>query len=384
MKIIEAKIYALKIPFNISFGHFLKKRSFSDSIIVELTTDTGLRGYGEGIARPYVTGETVKKTIEHIKKVLLPLIINKKIRDIDANQNCFKALSLINDYFPNKKSAGIIAWNASRTAVELAVIDCILKNLRKSLNCVLPAKSKIIIYTGVLSSGNIKKTAELAKRFRQAGFKYIKMKVRKNNDDKRIEVVRDIMGPSVSIRLDANGAFNVKQAIQFSKSMEKFNIDGIEQPIKRGNVTSLATVKSHSSIPVIADESIVTSDDAKRLIEHNACDYFNLRISKCGGLYNTLTIADLAEQEGMKIQLGCHVGETAILSAAGRHVAAFLSDVRFVEGSYSTFLLAEDISQEKIAFGPGGEAPVLSGCGLGINVQEELLKKYAEKIVCVS
>lgn len=384
MKIIEAKIYVLKIPFNISFGHFLKTRSFSDSIIVELTTDAGQQGYGEGIARLYVTGETVKKSIAHISKVLLPTIINKKIQEIDTNHNSFNALSPINDYFPNKKTAGIIAWNASRAAVELALIDCILKNQRKSLNCILPAKSKIITYTGVLSSGNIKKTVELAKRFKQVGFKYIKMKVREGNDRKRIEVVRDIIGPAVSIRLDANGAFNVKQAIQFSKSVEKFNIDSIEQPIKRGDVISLATVKSHSSIPVMADESIVTSDDAKRLIEHNACDYFNLRISKCGGLYNTLTIADLAKQEGMKIQLGCHVGETAILSAVGRHVAAYLSDVKFVEGSYSTFLLAEDISQEKIAFGPGGEAPVLYGYGLGINVQEELLKKYAEKIVCVS
>jgi len=314
----------------------------------------------------------------------LPAIIQKNIQDIDTHQDSPNALSYINDYFPNTDSSGVITWNASKTAVELAVIDSILKNQQKSLNCILPAKSKIITYTGVFSSQNLKNTIDLAKQSKQAGLKYIKIKVGKSNDYERIAAVRDIMGQSVSIRLDANGAFNVKKAIQFIKSVERFNIDGIEQPIKRGNVANLAIVKSNSSIPIIADESIVTYDDAKKLIEHNACDYFNLRISKCGGLYSTLAIADLAKQEGIKIQLGCFVGETAILSAAGRHIAAYLNNVRFVEGSYSTLLLAEDISRENIVFGNGGEAPVFTGHGLGINIQKELLKKYSKKVICVS
>ncbi len=381
MKIVKAKIYVLKIPFNSSFGHFLKIRLHSDSIIVELTTDTGVRGYGEGIARPYVTGETVKKSISYIKDVLLPEIMHKDIQNIETSQNPQNALSHINNYFPNISSSGVIAWNASRSAVELAIIDSILKNQHKSLNCILPAKSQIVTYTGVFSSENLKNTINLAKCSQQAGLKYIKIKVGKSSDLKRIAAVRDIMGQAVSIRLDANGAFSVKKAIQFIKSVEKFNIDSIEQPVKRGAAVDLATVKVNSPIPIMADESIVTYDDAKELIENNACDYFNLRISKCGGIYNTLAIADLAERENVKIQLGCHVGETAVLSAAGRHVAAYFPNVKFVEGSYSTLLLSEDISQENIVFGSGGEVPVFTGHGLGINIREELLKKYSRNCI---
>ncbi len=381
MKIVKAKIYVLKIPFNFSFGHFLKIRLHSDSIIVELTTDTGVRGYGEGIARPYVTGETVKKSISCIKDVLLPEIMHKDIQNIEASQNPQNALSHINNYFPNISSSGVIAWNASRSAVELAIIDSILKNQHKSLNCILPAKSQIVTYTGVFSSENLKNTINLAKCSQQAGLKYIKIKVGESSDLKRIAAVRDIMGQSVSIRLDANGAFSVKKAIQFIKSVEKFNIDSIEQPVKRGDAVDLATVKVNSPIPIMADESIVTYDDAKELIENNACDYFNLRISKCGGIYNTLAIADLAEREKVKIQLGCHVGETAVLSAAGRHVAAYFPNVKFVEGSYSTLLLSEDISQENIVFGSGGEVSVFTGHGLGINIREELLKKYSRNCI---
>jgi len=127
MKIVEAKIYVLEIPFKSSFSHSLKTRSFSDSIVVRLATDTGLCGYGEGIARPYVTGETVKKSTTHLEKLLLPAIINKDIRDMDACQDSFNVLSAINNYIPTIDSPGIVAWGASRTTVELALIDCILK-----------------------------------------------------------------------------------------------------------------------------------------------------------------------------------------------------------------------------------------------------------------
>lgn len=383
MIIVSANIFALNIPFIESFDHNLNKRKFSDSIIIKLNTENGLSGYGEGIARPYVTGETVKKCIEHIKKVLLPAIIKKDIQYTDTDTNISNFLSYINNHIPTVDSLGIIAWNASKTAVELALIDCILKDQKRSLDCILPAKSQTVTYTGVLSSGNIKKTVELAKHFKQIGFKYVKMKIGESNDQERIAIVRDILGPSVSLRLDANGAFSVKKAIQFIKSVEKFNIDSIEQPIQRGDVADLAFVKSNSSIPVMADESIVTLDDAKKLIDNNACDYFNLRISKCGGLYNTLTIAGLSKQASIKIQLGCLVGETAILSAAGRHLAAYLPEVKFVEGSYSTYLLVEDIAQEEIKFGNRGKAPIFSGEGLGINIKEDLITKYAKKIICV-
>lgn len=383
MKIIKAKIFILKIPFKFSFGHFLKKRSYSDSIIIELTADNGVQGYGEGIARPYVTGESVEKSLKHIQEVLLPAIMHKNLDDIKKSQNPKNALAHINDIIPDISSSGIIAWNSSMAAVELALIDCLLKKQKKSLNYILPAKSQIVTYSVVFSSGNLKSTIELAKRAKHNGIKHIKLKIGRDSDMERIANVRDIMGESASIRLDANCAFNVKEAIHFIKSIEKYGIDCIEQPIKRGNAADLAAVRANSSIPIMADESIVTYDDAKDLIEHKACDYFNLRISKCGGLYRSLAISELALQKGIKLQLGCLVGETALLSAAGRHLGAYLADIKFIEGSYSTLLLEEDISKERIVFGNKGEAPVFTGHGLGVNIRKDILNKYSESSISI-
>lgn len=381
MKVVKARIYLLTIPLTLSFSHYLKNHLQSQSIIVELISESGLSGYGEGIARPYVTGETAAKSITYIKNQLLPALMFKTLPALATDINPIKSLYFTNKFFPDTHNPAIIAWNAARTAVELALIDLLLRNQKKSLQGILPAKINHVTYSGVVPMADLKTTAAIADRLRQLNLRYIKIKVGKSNDLKRIATIRDIMGPVVSIRLDANGAFQAKEAIQFIKAVEPYRIDCFEQPVKRGD--NLALVKANSSIPIMADESIITYADAQDLINRRACDYFNLRITKCGGLYNTLFIAALAKQAGIKIQLGCLVGETAILSAAGRHLAAYLPEINFVEGSYSSLLLQEDIATKSIVFGSGGRAPVLTAPGLGIQVKKDLLLKYAKKVVFI-
>ena len=113
------------------------------------------------------------------------------------------------------------------------------------------------------------------------------------------------------------------------------------------------------------------------MIAARAVDHFNVRVSKCGGLHRSAAMAARAATAGIGVQVGSQVGETAILSAAGRHLAASLPDVVFVEGSFGTLLLAEDISVESVRFGHRGEAPLLTGPGLGVRVLEDRLRRHA-------
>lgn len=379
MKIVSACIYALNIPFVESFSHSLSERNRSDSIIVKVTTDSGVSGFGEGVPRPYVTGETCDASLSHIRNELLPQLFGGQLDGIDIKH----ALSETNSIIPESTTDEAVVWNASRCAVELAVIDCLFRSHNLPLSNTLQPALRSVTYSGVISSGPMAKVEKMAQKCRAAGFKYIKMKVSGKEDAGRVGVVRNILGPTVSIRLDANTAFNLNTAIQFLASVKEHNIECIEQPIPRGDPADLAALRSSSPIPVMADESVVTIQDAKTLIEAKAVDYFNLRISKCGGLHRTIAIADLARSSGIGIQLGCQVGETAILSAAGRHLAAHLQDLRFVEGSYSTHLLVEDLSEEAIVFGAGGMAPLLTAPGLGVSVCEELLDRFTEEKVSV-
>jgi muconate cycloisomerase len=104
-------------------------------------------------------------------------------------------------------------------------------------------------------------------------------------------------------------------------------------------------------------------------VQNGWCDLFNLRLSKCGGLIPSLRLAQLARRHGLGYQLGCQVGETGILSAAGRHFATSVDGLRYLEGSYDRHLVWERLTEEDITFRRrGGWAPALVGCGLGVTI----------------
>ena len=379
MKIVGASIYALKIPFVESFGHSLSDRFHADSVIVKIITDSAVAGFGEGVPRPYVTGETRDTCVDHIAMRLLPRLLGTRLENIGIRN----VLCEINRLVAGAETDDAVVWNAARCAVETAVVDGFLRANGLSLGDVLPPASRTVTYSGVISSGSDAKVESLARRCQAVGFKDVKVKVSGEEDIRRIAAVRSILGPAVSIRLDANAAFNPETTLRFLASAREYDIACIEQPIPRGDPTELADLRAASPVPIMADESVVTIRDAQELIAANAVDYWNLRLSKCGGLHNMIAIADLARSAGVGIGLGCQVGETAVLSAAGRHLAAHLRGLLFVEGSYGAHLLIGDIADEAVGFGLGGKAGILAGPGLGVDVCEELLDKYAEKVIKV-
>ena len=104
-------------------------------------------------------------------------------------------------------------------------------------------------------------------------------------------------------------------------------------------------------------------------------DLFNIRLSKCGGFLQSLRIAEIARQAGLGYQLGCQVGETGILSAAGRHFATSVDGIRFLEGSFDRFLVAERLTVEDLTFGRGGWAPALPRPGLGVQIDRSAVER---------
>lgn len=381
MRIVSAQLYALRIPFKIPFSHKLMTRSYSDSIIVKLTSDSGAAGFGECMPRPYVTGETVTTCLEHIQRVFLPVIRRHDFKEPVAHADPMIQLSEINNLLPAAGSGSVIAFNAAKAALELALIDLLLNQKGDSLGSGLAPATDSVGYSAVITADSTDTVRKIALKCGEYGIRHVKIKVGTGDDLGRIAAVRDTLGGSISLRVDANGAFDVKGALALISSMQAFDIESIEQPVPRGDVNAMAQVRKDSPIPVMADESLITEEDASELIGKKACDLFNLRISKNGGIFKTVRFAAMAREAGIGFQLGCQVGETAILSAAGRHVAAYLNDAMFVEGSYGTLLLEEDIADESVQFGYGGKAPLLTGPGLGIRVREDLLLRYAEKTI---
>ena len=153
----------------------------------------------------------------------------------------------------------------------------------------------------------------------------------------------------------------------------------MEQPVPHAQVAGLAKISPQLGVPIMLDESLCSEVDARRAIEAGTCDLFNIRLSKCGGFLPSLKLAAIAHQAGLGYQLGCQVGETGILSAAGRHFATSIANIRYLEGSYERFLVKERLTTEDITFGYGGYAPALTGPGLGVTIDEAALKRVTKR-----
>lgn len=125
MRITGGKIYALRIPFVEAFAHSQKNRSYSDSFVVRLAAADGAIGYGEGVARPYVTGETVETAVKHIKTELFPAIKKEVFDEIKTGIHPLEAFKEVDESLPVQNSSDKIIWNSARCAVELALIDCL-------------------------------------------------------------------------------------------------------------------------------------------------------------------------------------------------------------------------------------------------------------------
>lgn len=376
MKIRSAEITLLELPFRLPVSHATKHRLACDSVLVRVESDRGVVGWGEGVPRSYVSGETAGSVVGEIESVIWPAIADAELPDYQHDLGDY--LSTLGSSLPETPGGGsIVAHHAARCAVELALLDCALREAGVALGDALGQVRESVRYSGMLPTGNLETAKMVLGAMRSQGIEAVKVKVGDEGDQGRLDLCRSVMGEAVSMLADANGVWTVEEAIAAGPMLAAANLQLIEQPLPRGPASDLASVRAAIQTPVMVDESLVSLQDAAELIEARACDIFNIRISKCGGLGRSLRFIELARQAGLKWQLGAHVGETALLSAVGRAVALAHDDPIFVEGSIGEWLLVEDLSSPSVQFGAGGVAGALAGPGLGVEVIEERVRKYA-------
>ncbi len=366
MKVARIEVFAVDIPFRVKFSHSLKERTSSESIIVRLTLDSGHVGYGEGLPREYVTGETVESAARTIHSLIAPYLYPQNFPDSGMALSCLGGLG--------EHIAG--CSGAAQCAVELAFLDALGKGCGKSVADLFggPKRDKVF-YTGVVSGGSVSSVVKYGMIYKILGFRYIKVKVGGGEDIRKLMILRRILGDRVDIRVDANCAWRLEEARKMIAEMRAIGVKAVEQPLAAGDFDGMALLTRDSGIDIVADESLVTVSDAIRLAESKACSIFNIRISKCGGLFNSFKIKEIANKHGIKCQLGCQVGETSILSSAGRMLALLWPDVKYLEGSYGKYLLRDDIAQNSIHFGLLGTGKKLSGSGWGLDISNAAFSK---------
>jgi muconate cycloisomerase len=372
VKIVELTACQVRIPLRRPIRHASHRRTETDNLVVRCVLDDGTVGHGEGVPRDYVTGETVDSALDLLGRSDLAAQL-APCTDFTAAVALAEQLRLA----PVPGDERGIGGNAARCAVELALLDAFGRSFEKPLSAVTALLAPDchqprprVRYSGAITSARGLKLRVVAWIQRFFGFAQMKVKVgiAGQDDPARLRTVRRCMGQAVDLRIDANEAWSPDEAAARIEELLPAGITAVEQPLAHEHAGRLAELRKRVKVPIMLDESLCGRVDAERAIAEGWCDLFNVRLSKCGGFIPSLRLVQLARRHGLNCQLGCQVGETAVLSAAGRHFAASVGGLRYVEGSYDRYLVREALGTVDLTFRRGGWAPALTGPGLGVDV----------------
>ncbi len=377
-------IWMLSIAMKERFRHAAAERSGAEPIIVAIELADRTIGYGETHPRPYVTGETVEDVIRSIREDFLPLLVEMR------PSNFGEAIELAAGLPLRNRRGRVIT--AARAAVELALLDAYSQAFDRSLASLAgwvcetwlgsPGSRGAVRFGGVLTASDPAAVGRSIRKMRLGRLRDFKLKVGDEQDEARLQAAVRALGRGLesgrtSLRLDANGAWTLPEAIERLRNWERLPIVCVEQPLAKAALGDWTALAAKTCLPLMADESLVTPEDAESLIHGRCASWFNIRISKNGGLIPALRLAVLAHEHQVDAQLGCMVGETSILSAAGRWFLQLVPGVRFAEGNFGRFLLKEDVSDRSLRFGLGGRWKTLEGPGLGAKVSIERLQRLS-------
>jgi muconate cycloisomerase len=385
LRVIELTASHVRIPLRRAVRHATTTRRETDNILVSCVLENGCRGYGEGVPRDYVTGETVDSALELLARSDLPSQL-RPWADFDAAIAAIEQIQLAAVPGDYRGCQG----NAARCAVELALLDahgqCFGQPLSEVTRRLAPdiySPRREVRYSGVITGAKGWKARVMAWVYWLGGFRDVKVKVGMEgiDDVPRLRSIRRGLGRKIELRVDANEAWSPAQAVERIRALGPFRIASVEQPVPHEQVQALRDVRQQVGTPLMLDESLCSRIDAERAIADKTCDLFNVRLSKCGGFIPSLRMVQLAKAHGLGCQLGCQVGETAVLSAAGRHFAQSVGGLRWCEGSYDRHLVREALGTCDLTFRRGGLAPALTVPGLGTTLVPEAVQRVTIRSV---
>ncbi|HEY4231851.1 MAG TPA: dipeptide epimerase [Lacipirellulaceae bacterium] len=384
MRIRHLTAYVVSLPLKRPFVHATATRQESENVFIRCELADGTTGWGEGVPRSYVTGETASGCIEQ-------LAATRVAEQLAADCNSWPdAIRLCEGFRPAtmRDDPRGCYGNALRCAIELSALDAFGRLFGEPVSAVtrhyepaapIRGSQSIVRYGAVIDAGgsHLRRSALVRRLY---GFRDCKVKVGREGDDDaaRMETIRRWIGPHIDLRIDVNGAWRAMEVSSKMEPLLTLKVSCVEQPAAHAELAALADVRKQVSVPIMLDESLTGEPDARRAIELCACDLFNIRLSKCGGYLASLRLAAIARDAGLGYQLGCHPGESGILSAAGRHWASSVAGVRYLEGSYDRHLFRRLVTREDITFGYGGRARALTSPGLGVTIDTTVLADFTK------
>lgn len=276
-------------------------------------------GFGSASPSDDVTGEDDTMCIAALENQLAELTTGFELED-DVSAWSDAAFALVPE------------CPAARAAVDMALWDLLARKAGIPLVRLWGGKPQPTPTSVTIGICDAEQTLREAESWLSRGFIVIKVKIGEDLDAdvERLRQLRHLAGPDIRIRVDANQGYDVDGARQLLKQTSPLNIEMFEQPVPQADLSSLATLTSESSVPIVADESAGTVAECVEVVDRSAAHGVNIKMMKCGGPTPARVIHDYAHSAGLSLMLGCN-DETRISIAAGVHLAQSMPGLRYAD-----------------------------------------------------
>ncbi len=317
LAIDKMRIYRFDIPLRDVFTIATMSLSTAQNLLVELTTNAGVSGWGEASPFHSIAGETqginiaAAKDLRQIVVGKNPLAIQALVQQMDA-------------YLPHNSTL--------KSAVDMALYDIAAQIAGLPLYAFLGGQKREIETDLTMGIGNPDEAGEKALAIRSKGFRIIKVKLGLGFEDdrKRLAGIRKAVGSELILRIDANQGWDRVAALQNLTAFAEFGIQFCEQPCRAHDLGGMRFVSRQAPIPVMADESLFSAQDALAIIQQDAAPFFNVKLSKSGGIQNAQAIAHVAGAGYRPCMMGC-MSESRLGITAAAHFALANEIVHFFD-----------------------------------------------------
>ncbi len=353
----------INTPLSISYATF---RTFN-FVIVKVHTDEGYVGLGECPPLPPLSRESQGTILSLLEAHLAPILIGE-------DPFCIERIW-------EKMDSAMPGYPLPKAALDIALYDLMGKKLGVPVYDLLGGlTSREFSLVGLIGLMPLKETVDSVKSYLESGYTGLRLKIGRGlqTDEQSLREIRRVAGDDTSIRLDANQAYLPDKAISVIRALERYDIELVEQPTTWWDFKGLGKVARAVDTPIMPHESLYLLSDAKTLIEYEAMDVLGLKVYRPGGgLTNAKKLISMAELMDIPCLVHDDVELGISLAAASHLIASNFRNLRYkCELSGYPEWIADDIVKRPIEF-KNGRAEVPEGLGLGVEIDDDKLRKYA-------
>ncbi len=364
INITDMHVYTTRIPVQATHSHGSGDVSTINSVILELTGDSGHTGWGEASPWPVFTG-TTEANAAALDKHLRPLIIG--------------ANALRREELLVRAEKELVHCNEAKAALEMALLDLVGKTLGLSVGQLIGGRQRDSVPVSFSVANPVfEEDMELIAHLYGSGVRLFKLKTGFHDhkfDLMRLEKIRETHGDSIKLRIDYNQGLKATDAIRTLRDMEAFDLCFIEQPTPRHNLEAMAAISHAIDTPIMADESVFDPREALIAAKMNLADIYSLKVMKSGGIARAQEIAAIAGAAGVGVYGGC-MFETGLAHLAGAHLVSAIPEIDLgCEFYMPSFYATDDLLCEPFPV-RNGAVHIPETPGLGIDIDRDKLQKY--------